>query len=183
LAGAAADPAGAFEALVEAARLGASLGEIARAGRSGGSAGPEVPPLAPLRLAADFEELRRWVLAWRRGRPDESQVVVVPMGSAPDLAATTDFARGFFEAGGFRVEVAPEGGAGVAAVVLAVGKAERAQLAETLRGSPVKRLYLAEPPGPDATELRQAGLADFVHPRADAPALLRSLAEALGVGS
>jgi methylmalonyl-CoA mutase len=188
LAGVAADPDGGFDAMIEAARLGASLSEIAASRRSAAEAGPTVDALAPLRLADPFERVRRSVLYWRRSRPDDAQVVAVAIGPAAELASRIDFARGFFETGGFRVA----GAAGAelatlraAAAVLVVGKAERESALDTIPGlaGRVGRLYLAEPPGADAGELKAAGLCDFVHERADAPALLAALAAELGVGA
>jgi methylmalonyl-CoA mutase len=188
LAGVAADPQGGFDAMVEAARLGASLSEIAASRRSGAEAGPTVEALAPLRLAEAFERVRRAVLAWRRARSEEAQVVAVVLGSASELASRIDFARGFFETGGFRVvDAAAEqlGELRASAAVVVAGKAERESLLDAIRGlaGRVGRLYLAEPPGPDAAELKGAGLCDFVHERADAPALLQALAAELGVGA
>ena len=208
--GAAPPKAGAFAAtelrdlvsrLCEAASRGATLGELSAALWTGAD-GPAVPPLDVTRAARPFEELRESVLSYRDAGGRRAQVFLALVGRPADLTARLDFTRSFLAAGGFEVVDGPpvEGddeaaaaaaaagaaaGSGAPAVVL-VAADDRyphlvppfARALKAVRKDAV--LLLAGLPKEHVEAFREAGVFDFLHARADAPALLGSLFRRIG---
>jgi methylmalonyl-CoA mutase len=92
-----------IEAAISAAQAGATLGEIARALRTGDEVITTVEPIRPQRGTEAFESLRvaSEVHAARTGsRP---QVFLANMGPLVQHKARADFATDFFQVGGFDV--------------------------------------------------------------------------------
>jgi methylmalonyl-CoA mutase len=98
-------------ALRDAALTGATLGELAAAARSPRSAparsrrdvAARVTPIAACRGAEAFEALRAAVTAWRARAGRDPQVFLANIGPVGEYMPRLDFARSFFEIGGFAV--------------------------------------------------------------------------------
>lgn len=187
--------------LCEAAGRGATLGELSAA-LSIGADGPAVPPLDVSRTARPFEELRESVLAFRDADGCRARVFLALVGRPADLTARLDFTRSFLAAGGFAVadgppvEEADESVAAAAAAAAAAGSGARAvvlvaaddrypqlvppfaRALKALRKDAV--LLLAGLPKEHVEAFREAGVFEFLHARADAPALLGSLFRRIG---
>jgi methylmalonyl-CoA mutase len=149
-------------------------------------------PLAAIRLAEPFEELRDrsdQILQRTGKRPG---VFLANLGTAADFTARATFAKSFFETGGIEA-VDSEGFADPAALVEA-WKASGAALvclcssdkiyagqamaaAKALHEAGARHIYLAGRPGGLEAGLRQAGTAEFIFAGCDALALLRNAYE------
>lgn len=171
--------------------------ETAPAAIDGDSA--QVEALVPFRDAADFESLRG-NLSDRCGKdPDRPRIRLVRLGPAAGYTPRLDFARSFFQLGGFALvesadcdslETAVRAAAdGDAPVVVLVGTDETydeqvSDLAPLLKESPTPPLViLAGAPGGRRDEWQAAGVDRFMHVHTDLPAFLGRLAADLGVRS
>ena len=145
-------------------------------------------PLPIFRWAAPFEELRDAADQARSSGP--LTIFLASLGPIATHAARTTFAKNLFEVGGIE---AVDGGADsedttlLAASFSATGSAlacicssdavyaERAaDVATALKAAGAKRVYLAGAPGDHETELRGAGVDEFIHLGCDVLAALRS---------
>jgi methylmalonyl-CoA mutase len=185
-----------FEALLAAARLGATLGELTKALRSGDEDPPRVAALRSRGAAALFEDLRRDLAAWS-GRRAEPPVLLACLGPTREHAASLDLARGFFAVSGLAVSerredeverlAAAATDAGAPAVVLIAGDARLADAVPAFAGAvraarPEAWLALAAVAG-DAAEReawRAAGVDAFLHAALTVPTQLGELARRLG---
>lgn len=181
--------------LVEAARGGASLGELFAALHAG-AAETTVPPLDLSRAALAFEGLRRAVLAWRDASGRRATVFLAVVGRPADLTARVDFTRSFLASGGFALEEGPPvESAGEAAAAAASSGAHACVLVSTderypdlvpafaagLQGAGRENVVLlAGLPKEHVEAFRAAGVHEFLHARADAPALLAALFRRIG---
>jgi methylmalonyl-CoA mutase len=188
-----------FDAAVEAALAGATLGEIVRALRIHDRPCVPVPPVRLTRPALAFEKLRAASerYAVRKGRPP--QVFLCNMGELKEYKARADFARGFFAAGGYEVVSAGAFATPAdAALAFAKSAAPAAVICSTderypvlvplltaaIRAkSPRAILILAGHPPEQAEAHKKAGIDEFIHARADAVALLEKIHHLLGVES
>lgn len=93
-----------IENAVDAYLEGASLGEISRSIRSSTEKGISVHPLKQFRLAEMFEELRIASENIKKKSGNKPKVFLATMGSLKQFKARADFARAFFEVGGFEIE-------------------------------------------------------------------------------
>ena len=169
-------------------------------------ASPRIAPLPVVRLAAEFAALRaavRALQAERRGRgADEAEIQVLCFGPIAALRPRLEFTRGFFRTGGFALSGdvafdADQAGIEAAArATLASGAAVAVlvsadDLHATLIPSAASALKsAADPPAvvlagfpPDASlvaTLREAGVDEFIHLKADACAVLTALARRIG---
>jgi methylmalonyl-CoA mutase len=188
-----------FEATVEAALAGATLGEIVRALRIHDRPCPPLQAVQLTRPALGFEKLRaaseRYAL--RTGRPP--RVFLCNMGELKEHKARADFALGFFAAGGYEVVSAGSFSTpGDAALAFAKSEAPIAVICSTderypilvplltdaIRAqSPRAILILAGNPLEQMEAHKKAGIHEFVHFRADAVALLERIHRLLGVES
>jgi methylmalonyl-CoA mutase len=183
-----------FTALVEAARAGATVGELTRALRRDAAPDLTVTPLETWRAGEMFERLRLAV----RAHPDRAATTVfcANLGNVARYVPRLDFARGFFQTGGFVVEadrwfVSPAEVAAAAmqtiaatAVIVGLDATYAEQAAETarqLKEAGVETVILAGQPAELVDELRSAGVDLFIHLRADAHAVLSELAASKGV--
>jgi len=184
-------------AVIAAAEHGATIGELTRALRAGAVTGPAVGALVAQRAAAPFENLRAAVLRHREKDPASVRVFLGNLGDVAGFGPRLDFARAFFEIGGFVTAEAgffatPEEAAAAAredgaATVVLVGRdetyAEQAAAVARLlkqKGGP-RTVVLAGYPKPQVVELKKAGVDLFVHLRSDALAVLSGLARENGV--
>lgn len=182
--------------LAEAAGAGATLGELVRSAVPIGESVPRVVPLEPRRAAQPFEALREAVLS-RRG-PDgrRPRVFLAAVGRAAELTARLDFTRAFLSTGGFELAEGPPCSDAVSAAAAALADGAGAvaivstderypelvpALAAALKGPrPSLALLVAGLPKEHLDAYRAAGVDDFLHVRADAPAVLAALAERIG---
>lgn len=163
-------------------------------------ANPLEKPLAPTkstattRLAGHFENLRHnaWTYAEKHG--GLPKVFLLTMGPLKQHKARADFVRGFLESGGFdvlyptgfetasnAVRAARESGA-LAAVLCSTDETYpdlvSAVLAEMAGTMPV---FLAGYPSGDVESFKSAGIADFIHLKADCSAFLTAWQKTLGI--
>jgi methylmalonyl-CoA mutase len=144
--------------------------------------------LAPMRLAAPFEQLRDKsddILKQTGARP---KVFLANLGTPADFTARAAFAKSFFETGGIEAidtdgfsDPAALGSAfstsGAALACLCssdqVYAEQAAAAAKTLQAAGARHIYLAGRPGDQETSLRAAGVNDFVFAGGDALAALQ----------
>jgi methylmalonyl-CoA mutase len=96
-------PVAQFEAVVEAAAQGATIGEFTQVLRHGEDDRPVVMPVKSFRAAAGFEALRHRVESWRERTGRTPQVFLANLGPLAGYMPRLDFARSFFQIGGFAV--------------------------------------------------------------------------------
>jgi methylmalonyl-CoA mutase len=183
-----------FEAIVEAAASGATVGELSRTFRHDADPELQVTPLEAWRAGAMFERLRAAV----RDHADAAATTVfcANLGNVARYMPRLDFTRGFFQTGGFTVqadrfyssaddaaEAARQAGAATAVIVgLDDTYAElAADTARALKAAGVGTVLLAGLPKDLVDDLRTAGVDDFIHVRSDAHAALSDLARSKGV--
>ncbi len=178
------DGASLTAAAVDAARRGATIGEISR--RVFGTGVPlalSAGPLAVHPYAEPFERLRDAAdgLAEECGR--RPIAALLTLGSAAEHGARAGYARNFFQAGGFEVRsamsVSQAAGAGIVVICgsdaqYAEGQAERA--AAELRAAGVRTVVLAGQPGSREGAYRAAGIDRFIFVKCD---VVRTLTELL----
>jgi len=145
--------------------------------------------LAPIRLAAPFEELRDRsddMLAKSGKRP---AVFLANLGTPADFTARATFAKSFFETGG--IEALGNDGFSDQAALVAAFKASGATLvclcssdkvyaaqavavAQALHAAGARHIYLAGRPGDLEAALRDAGVTGFIAAGGDALATLKA---------
>jgi methylmalonyl-CoA mutase len=186
-----------WEAIIDAATKGATVGELTRELRAGAGEGPRAVALVAHRAAEPFETLRGAVLAKRSAAPAAARVFLCCLGDVARYRPRLDFTRGFFAIGGFFVEdsesfAAPGPAASAAqsagaSIVVIVGRdetyaeqaAETARLVKSAADPPV--VVLAGRPKPLVAELQAAGVDSFIHQRSDVLEVLGDLARQCGV--
>ncbi|HWD18874.1 MAG TPA: methylmalonyl-CoA mutase family protein [Verrucomicrobiae bacterium] len=186
-----------FDAAVEAAAAGATLGEIVRALRIQDRPCVPVQPVCLTRAAAPFEKLRLAAARYavREGRAP--QVFLCNLGGPKDFKGRADFSRGFFSAGGYEVLSSPgfilpdvaasafvQSGAPIA--VICSSDAQYPALVAPLVGAiraqfPRAIIVLAGLPADQVEAHKQAGVDEFIHLRADAAELLNKFHNWIGV--
>jgi len=138
------------------------------------------PDAAP-RPARIFEEIR--LRSERRGAP---HLLLLEAGDLKMRKARSGFMANLFACGGFELKISDTLSGDFDAVVLCSSDAEYAALAPRViqqlraagKSTPV---IVAGNPADSLEALRQAGVADFVHIRSNAAAVLRTWQERLGV--
>ncbi len=151
--------------------------------------------LAPIRLAAPFETLRDTsdqILAASGKRPT---VFLANLGTAADFTARATFAKSFFETGGIEAidTIGISDPAALSAAFAASGAslvcicssdkvygAQAVAAAKALHASGARHIYLAGRPGELETNLRAAGVTDFVVAGGDALATLKAAYAKMG---
>jgi methylmalonyl-CoA mutase len=187
-----------FDACVDAAAAGATLGEIARAIRIHDSPCSRITPVCITRAATGFERLRtaldRHVASRQIERPG---VFLCNMGGLPDYKARADFSRSFFALGGYNV-ISPEGFRGPEDAAKAFGESKARiavicstdekypalvpPLAQALRAQRNDTIIvLAGLPTAQVEAHKKAGVDEFIHARADALELLTAFHRRLGI--
>lgn len=185
------NPAELFAHMEAAAGHGATLGELTSILRHEDAADPPVAAIPLRRDAAPFEELRGRVEAARERAPRSGRVLCVCLGDVARYMPRLDFTRRFFESGG--CEVLAEGFHATAAAAAEAATAADAAtcvlvgLDETYADlavptakalaalDPPPRVVLAGAPGDRESELRAAGVTEFINLRSDALDLLGRL--------
>lgn len=95
-------PLATFKEVVAEAQNGATLGQLVSALRQKAKS-VAIEPVRPYPLAASFESLRERADAYARQHGHRPRIFLANMGSLRQHKARADFARGFFEVGGFEV--------------------------------------------------------------------------------
>lgn len=168
---------------VQAASRGASLGQLscALAGRDGTA---RIAALPVRRDAAQFEALRDKADALAATRGTRPSVFLANLGPIPSHKARSQFASGFFAAGGFAAvdndgfEAADDAASAYAAskapIAVLCGSDDAyttwvAQLAPLLKKAGARRIVLAGRPATPELEAqyKQAGVTDFIFMGAD----------------
>jgi methylmalonyl-CoA mutase len=170
------------EAAARAAAAGATVGELS-AGLRGDVRPSSVAPVEPARASEPFEELRRAVdarVASGEGRP---RVFLANLGPVSRHKPRADFTTGFMQVGGFEVLGSPgfdgpeaaaraalESGAPVVAICSTDDdyREAAAPLTRALKEErPDTVVVLAGRPEDQVEALREAGVDEFIHVRAD----------------
>jgi methylmalonyl-CoA mutase len=191
-------PAEKMALMIDAVSSGATVGEIARVWRNANRDAPaKAEPLPVRRQAEAYEELRGAMARYAGRSGVRPRVFLASMGPVGQHQARTDFSTAFFAAGGFDI-LAPEGfdTPEEAARAAAASGAAIAVLCSTddtypsivpafcalLKAScPGVITVLAGYPQDHIESFRKAGIDEFVHLRANVVAVLRSLAQRIGV--
>ena len=187
------DPVG----LVEAARMGATVGDYRKALLPGEPEHETVEALPHRRLAADYEALRRAAFAFEEEKGSPPKVFLVNLGPLRKHKIRADFTRGFFGPGGFEVvypggfsdqedaaKAFVESGAGIAVVC---GTDEQyaehfVPFARKLKEhAPAATVVLAGHPGENEAAFREAGMDEFLWIRSDNYGMNRDLLRRAGV--
>jgi methylmalonyl-CoA mutase len=93
-----------IDAAIDAAAVGASLGEIAKAIRDDQQSKIKVYPLKIRRGPEMFEVLRKTIAEHRQQKPDSATVYLACFGKLSEYKPREDFSTGFFQVGGFEVK-------------------------------------------------------------------------------
>lgn len=144
--------------------------------------------LPPMRLAAPFEALRDKSDARLKSAGARPKIFLANLGTPADFTARATFAKSFFETGGIEA-IDTQGFAAPAALATAfkasgaamaclcssdkVYAAHAAAAAQALQAAGSKHIYLAGRPREQETELRAAGVGDFIFAGGDALAMLQ----------
>ena len=181
---------------VEAATLGASLGQLAHALGFHAQPAEAIPPLEPRSFAEPFEELRDASDAWQAVHGERPSVFLASMGSVSHHTARATYAKNFFEAGGFEVigndgfadaEDAASAFAKSGANIAVICSSDQLyadvvpQVAAKLKSVGARTVVLAGNPGANEDAWRAAGVDRFIYIRCDVLATLREMLRAEGV--
>jgi methylmalonyl-CoA mutase len=186
-------------AAVKAARAGATIGELttALAGPGANRQGATTTPLASHPYAAAYEQLRDLVDSYARAHGDKRpKVFFANLGTRKEFLARSNYARDFFEAGGFEpVDTDGFTDPQAAAAAFAASQAEIAVICSTdtryatdvekfapkLVAAGAKTVVLAGNPGPNEAKYRAAGVNQFIFLKCNVLEILRSLLHQVGV--
>jgi methylmalonyl-CoA mutase len=188
---------GSFEACVEAAAAGATIGEITRAVRINDTPCEPITPVCITRAAVPVERLRAATDRYRARTQQQPQVFLCAMGPLKEYKARADFARGFFAVGGYEV-ISPDGFRTTEDAVDAFAKSKARiavicsldekypalvpPLVAALRARrPETIIVLAGYPQDQLEAHKRAGVDEFIHIRADVVQVLTDLHKKLGI--
>lgn len=179
----------------ELAARGATIGVIhAELGRSTAPAAIHAIALHP--FAGAFEHLRDAADEYAAACGRRPRVALVSLGTPADHLARTNYARGFFEAGGFEVcaargrsepadAAADFAASGASIAVICSSDAMYAscvtKLAPMLHGAGARTVILAGNPGASEASYREAGVDRFIYMRCDVVKTLTELLVQEGV--
>ncbi len=183
-------------AAVEAATQGATIGQLAAAlGFSQDEIGL-LPPIEPRSFAEPFEALREASDAWLEQHGSRPRIFLANLGPVAHHTARANYAKNFFEAGGFEV-IGNEGFADAAAAADAFRQSHAGvavicssdklypefipQVAPQLKAAGARSVIVAGYPGEHEQTYRQAGVDRFIYIKCDVLATLRDLLRDEGV--
>ncbi len=186
-----------FEACVEAALAGATLGEITRSLHAKEQPDAPITPVKLQRAASQIEHLRGAVDRFTAKHGARPKLFLANMGPLAQHKARADFCRGFFSVGGLDVvysagaptpaeaaQKALDSGAR-AIVICSTDETYPALVPEFVRlvkaKDPTRIVILAGYPQEQVEAHKQAGVDDFVHVRVNAVEFLSNLSAKLGV--
>jgi len=183
-----------FEEIINAASNGATLGELTNSLRHAEEKSTEVEPLNIHRQTEFFEKLRNAVDEWKNDGP---QVFLANVGPIGKYMPRVDFTRSFFQVAGFNVagdewfkdvdeaiSAAKESGANVVTIVGldSVYPDSVPAIANAFTDSKVD-VIVAGYPKDHIEAFKEAGVKEFIHVKSDCYAILKKLAESMGVFS
>ena len=158
----------------------------------------QITPLPQHRLGEDFETLRETSDGWEAEYGQRPRIFIANIGRVADFTARATFAKNLFEAGGVET-VAGAGGDDGADIVAdfkdsnasavavcstdAIYSEKATALASALKDAGASFVVLAGKPGDTETELRDAGVDDFIYMGCDVLAVLQTTHTQLGVRS
>jgi methylmalonyl-CoA mutase len=170
-------------ALIEAAKAGATLGEISKTIR--GASGPEtsVKPLPAARLASKYERLRAASASFAEKTGRAPAIFLTNLGPLRRHKARADFTKGFFQTGGFEV-ISPASFDSPEAAVAALTESAAgitvicgtdddyaehfADYAQAIKAAlPEMQVVLAGFPGDHEAAFRAAGMDDYIFLKSD----------------
>jgi len=169
-------------AAIAAAERGATLGDLAAALTRTGEEPTVIAPLAVHPYAKAYEELRDAADAFEARRGRRPRVHVAGVGSIAEQVARKNYARNFFEAGGFEViaeerhfdiEDAAEAFARTDTKIAVICSTDRhyatvvPELAARLKQAGARTVVLAGRPGEAEEAWRAAGVDRFIYMRCD----------------
>ncbi|MBC2603760.1 methylmalonyl-CoA mutase family protein [Puniceicoccus vermicola] len=183
--------------LVDAARMGATVGDFRRALLPEVGVFEEVPALTHHRLAENFEYLRKGAFAFEEKNGTPPKLYLVNLGPLRKHKIRADFTRGFFSSGGFDIEY-PNGfdDADAAAEAFVASGSRVAvicgvddQYAEMFvpfakalkQKAPDCTVVLAGHPGDKEASFREAGMDTFIWIKSDNYETNREMLEKAGV--
>jgi len=180
-----------FDYVANAVEAGATLGEITGVMHGESAPGLAVQPIPLRRDAEPFEALRARLLSVQAGDQAAARVFTANLGDFARYMPRLEFARGFFEVGGFEmageafftdataaIAAAQNDGARIVALVgLDETYTEQAvAVAQGLADGPEPPLVvLAGAPGDLETELSAAGVAHYIHVRSNVVDVLNAV--------
>lgn len=170
-----------MELAVEAARQGATLGDLHAAWYAPANAEVSAPKIPFKRSAEDFERLRAQSENWQKAKGEAPMVLQLNYGPSRAYRIRADWTSAFFQTGGFKVVNDQDFGS-LEAMLDAVESTnasvavltsddetyavEAVDAAKALKSAkPNLYLLMAGAPGEREAELRAAGINDFVHMR------------------
>lgn len=187
-----------FTELIDAARVGATLGELSGA-LNAQHAAHTVKPLKQVRLSESFEALRAAAKRYEATNGDPPRIYCANVGALAIHKPRTDFTVAFFEVGGFSVEAADshdtaEDAADAAlaseAPVIVICSADEIYedavpiiAARIKDAQPDTIIILAGYPTDRVDDYRAAGVDDFIHLRANCYEMNAGLLRQLGAMS
>ena len=184
---------------IKAAQAGATIGELTATltGPEHSRQGASTIPLAAHPYAATYEQLRDMVDAYAQGRGGKRpKVFLANLGAGKEFLARSNYARDFFEMGGFEpVENQGFTDAQAAATAFVASQAEIAvicstdaryatdveQVAPKLLAAGARTVVLAGNPGAKEAKYRAAGVSQFIFIKCSSLEILRSLLHQVGV--
>ncbi|USK76880.1 methylmalonyl-CoA mutase family protein [Peribacillus frigoritolerans] len=186
------------ETAIEAAKQGASLGEIAKATGRKSEAAVCVKAIKPTRGTLQFEELRQSIDEMAQKTGKRPIIFLANLGPISDHKVRADFAAGFFEVGGFDViqnngfgsikEAAEAVVASMADFVIICGKDEDYQQAAIPLAMSIKKtdaqitiLLAGKPSEVEEVRFKEAGITEFVHVGSNCYDILSQLLQKKGV--
>jgi methylmalonyl-CoA mutase len=181
----------------EAVQLGATLGELAKATRAKTSSSTNITPIYEIRISEQFEELRDQSLYFEKKIGSKPKVFLVTMGALSQYKTRADFAKGFFEVGGFEI-IYPSGFGTIkeavnsallsnvkVVVICSTDETYPELVPEIVKGikekDPSILTLLAGYPKEQVESYKQIGIDDFIFLGADVVKILSSVMQKIGV--
>ncbi|VFM95802.1 MAG: methylmalonyl-CoA mutase [Candidatus Kentron sp. G] len=186
-----AEPADVVEAAIQAAKAGATLGEIGQALAAEDDFDTVMQPVVIHRGAEAYEALRQATRAYIQKNGAPPKIFSANMGPIPQHKARADFSRGYLEVGGFDVignngfdtvedaaRAAKESGAG--AVVICSTDKTYPDIVPPLtklikENNPNTTVLLAGYPKDHVEAFKQAGIDDFIYMGGNCLGLMQKL--------
>ncbi len=183
--------------LITALIAGATIGEISKTIRATVDAGGTITPLPTVRLAEKYENMRAASAKFAHETGRAPAIFLTNLGPLRRHKARADFAKGFFQSGGFEV-ISPTGfestddavaalTESAAGITVICGTDEDyiekfADYAKAIKAAlPDMQVILAGYPGENEAAYREAGMDDYIFIKSDNYELNRRYLTGLGV--
>jgi len=185
-----------IENAIDAFIDGSTIGEVSKIIRETAGKGIVVEPLKQFRLAEEFEELRIASDNYKQNTGSKPKVFLANMGPLKQFKARADFARAFFEVGGFdilypkgfnnpdeAVKVAIDSKAH-AVVICSTDETYPELVPSIIKGMKEKSnditIILAGYPKDQIEEHKKSGIDDFIYLGSDAHSIISKLLKRIG---